>query len=92
MYVYAGWDAQDATDYTKAYHDNFGAELQFPYLRIPGAFEYWNSLDIHLSEAATGQKTPEEALQATADDFNAITDRLGRDLQQASYKASLGLE
>ena len=50
------------------------------------------SLDIHLSEAATGQKTPEEALQATADDFDAITDRLGRDLQQASYKASLGLE
>jgi len=91
-YVAAGWDGQDATDYTKAYHDNFGAELQFPYLRIPGAFEYWNSLDIHLSEAATGQKTPEEALQATADDFDAITDRLGRDLQQASYKASLGLE
>jgi multiple sugar transport system substrate-binding protein len=91
-YVDAGWDAQDVQDYTKAYFDNFGAELQFPYLRIPGAFEYWTALDIHLSEAATGQSTPEEALAATYDDYEAITERLGRDLQQQSYVASLGIE
>jgi multiple sugar transport system substrate-binding protein len=91
-YLAAGWDEQDVKDYTKAYYENFNADLQFPYLRIPGTFEYWTALDIHLSEAATGQKTPEEALQATVDDFNQITDRLGRDLQLKSYKASLGLE
>jgi multiple sugar transport system substrate-binding protein len=91
-YVAAGWDEKDVADYTKAYYDNFGAELQFPYLRIPGAFEYWTSLDINLSEAATGQKTPEEALAAMVQDFESITDRLGRDLQQQSYVASLGLE
>lgn len=91
-YLAAGWDEQDVKDYTKAYYENFNADLQFPYLRIPGTFEYWTALDVHLSEAATGQKTPEEALQATNDDFNQITDRLGRDLQLKSYKASLGLE
>ena len=91
-YLAAGWDEQDVKDYTKAYYENFNAEEQFPYLRIPGTFEYWTALDVHLSEAATGQKTPEEALQATNDDFNQITDRLGRDLQLKSYKASLGLE
>jgi len=91
-YLAAGWDEQDIKDYTDAYFGNFNAELQFPYLRIPGAFEYWTSLDIHLSEAATGQKTPEEALAAVADDYEAITDRLGRDLQKQSYVASLGLE
>jgi len=91
-YLAAGWDEQVVKDYTKAYYENFNADLQFPYLRIPGTFEYWTALDIHLSEAATGQKTPEEALQATVDDFNQITDRLGRDLQLKSYKASLGLE
>ncbi len=91
-YVAAGWDEQDVKDYTKAYYDNFGSEGQFPYLRIPGTFEYWTSLDIHLSEAATDQKTAEEALAAIVDDFEAITDRLGRDMQQQSYIASLGLE
>jgi len=91
-YLAAGWDEQDIKDYTKAYFDNFSAPQQFPYLRIPGTFEYWTSLDIHLSEAATGQVTPEEALQATAADFEQITDRLGRDQQLEVYKASLGFE
>ncbi|GAB4451426.1 MAG: hypothetical protein Fur0044_46760 [Anaerolineae bacterium] len=91
-YLAAGWDEQDIKDYTKAYFDNFSAEQQFPYLRIPGTFEYWTALDIHLSEAATGQSTPEEALKATAADFEQITDRLGRDQQLEVYKASLGFE
>ncbi len=91
-YLAAGWDEQDIQDYTAAYFNNFNNELQFPYLRIPGAFEYWTSLDVHLSEAATGQITPEEALQAVAADYEAITERLGRDVQRASYKASLNLE
>lgn len=91
-YLAAGWDEADIQDYTKAYFDNFSAELQFPYLRIPGTFEYWTALDIHLSEAATGQVTPEEALAATVADFEAITDRLGRDLQREIYVTSLELE
>ena len=91
-YLAAGWNEQDVIDYTNAYFENFSAELQFPYLRIPGAFEYWTALDINLSEAATGQMTAEDALNATADEFESITDRLGRDVQQASYRASLGLE
>ena len=90
-YVAAGWDAKDAEQYTNAYFDNFGAAQQFPYLRIPGTFEYWTALDVHLSEAATGQKTPDEALKATVDDFNSITDRLGRDQQKEIYIKSLGL-
>lgn len=89
-YLAAGWDEQDIKDYTKAYFDNFSAPQQFPYLRIPGTFEYWTALDIHLSEAATGQANPEEALKATAADFEQITDRLGRDQQLEVYKGSLG--
>lgn len=91
-YLAAGWDEQDAKDYTKAYFENFNAPLQFPYLRIPGTFEYWTQLDIHLSEAATGQKKPEEALKATVADFEQITERLGRDKQMQSYIVSLGLK
>ncbi len=91
-YLAAGWDEADIRDYTKAYFDNFSNPNQFPYLRIPGTFEYWTALDIHLSEAATDQLTPEEALHATVADFEQITDRLGREDQLEIYKTSLGLE
>lgn len=90
-YVALGWDEQDAIDYTDAYFKSFGNAQQFPYLRIPGTFEYWLALDTNLSRAMIGELTPEEALQTTADEWEQITDRFGRDLQLASYKASLGL-
>lgn len=90
-YVALGWDEQDALDYTDAYFKSFGNPQQFPYLRIPGTFEYWLSLDTNLSRAMIGELTPEEALQTTADEWEQITDRFGRDLQLASYKSSLGL-
>jgi len=90
-YVGAGWDAGDAEEYTNAYFENFGAELQFPYLRIPGTFEYWQAMDIRLSEAVTGQSSPEDALNAIVSDFEGITDRLGREAQLEVYKTSLGL-
>jgi multiple sugar transport system substrate-binding protein len=90
-FIQAGWDEQDARSYSKAYFDSFSLPEQFPYLRIPGTFEYWSALDVHLSEAAIGQLSPEEALRATVTDFESITDRLGREQQLESYRASLGL-
>ena len=90
QYLAAGWDERDIKDYTKAYFDNFNNPLQFPYLRIPGTFEYWTQLDIRLSEAATGQAKPEEALKRCVADFEAITDRLGREVQKRTYRESLG--
>lgn len=90
-YEEAGWSGADAEAYTNAYFENFGAELQFPYLRIPGTFEYWQALDIRLSEAVTGQSTPEDALNAAVADFEGITDRLGRETQLEQYRTSLGL-
>ena len=47
--------------------------------------------DIRLSEAVSGNQTPEEACANTAADWNDITEQLGRDLQLESYKRSLGL-
>jgi multiple sugar transport system substrate-binding protein len=91
-YKRAGWNAGDAEEYTTAYFDNFNAEQQFPYLRIPATFEYWTALDTNLSEAVTGQAEPEEALQNTADEFAEITERLGREQQLEIYKTSLNLE
>ena len=92
MYLKGGWNEADVRDYLRAYGDNFSNPLQFPYLRIPGAYSSWQALDVHLAEAAAGQLTPEAALKATAVDFEEITIRLGREQQRRSYRASLGLQ
>jgi len=90
-YVALGWDPADAEDYTKAYYDNYQNPNQLPFLRIPGTFEYWTAMDIQLSEAVTQAGTPEQVLQTMADEFQRITDNLGRDQQLEIYKRSVGL-
>lgn len=91
-YLSAGWDEADVRDYSSAYFDNFSNPQQLPYLRIPGAYSYWQALDVHLMEAAAGQLEPEAALKATAVDFEEITIRLGRARQRQAYRNSLGLQ
>jgi multiple sugar transport system substrate-binding protein len=90
-YLRLGWNESDAREYLSAYAQTFSNPVQFPYLRIPGAFSYWQALDAHLAEATRGQLSPEAALRATAVDFEEITLRLGRHKQKRSYNASLGL-
>jgi multiple sugar transport system substrate-binding protein len=86
-----GWSEDDIRDYSRAYFENFTNELLLPYLRIPGTFSYWQALDAHLDEAVRGQLSAEDALKATAVDFEEITVRLGRERQRLAYKTSLGL-
>ncbi|HEX7636465.1 MAG TPA: hypothetical protein VF427_14465, partial [Noviherbaspirillum sp.] len=90
-YLKAGWSETDVREYLHAYFENFNNKLQLPYLRIPGAYSYWQALDVHLAEAAAGQLSPEAALKATAVDFEEITLRLGREQQRRAYRTSLGL-
>lgn len=91
-YTSQGFSESDALEYAQAYHDNFNNPLQLPYLRISGAAEYWNALDIRLSEYVTGQVgSAEEAMETLATDFRDINDRLGVDAQLELYRASLGL-
>ncbi len=82
---------EEAIEYCKAYYDNFNNPNQLPYLRIPGAAEYWSALDIRLSEAVSGGQAPEEACANTASDWAEINERFGVDIQLESYKRSLGL-
>jgi multiple sugar transport system substrate-binding protein len=89
-YLKANWDEADIRDYLKAFFDTFNNKRQLPYLRSPGAFNYWLALDLHLGEALGGQLSPQAALRATAVDFEEITLRLGRDRQAQVYRASLG--
>jgi multiple sugar transport system substrate-binding protein len=88
-YLDLGWDAADIGDFLGAYAQTFGNPLQFPYLRVPGAFSYCQAIDVHLQEAASGQLPAAAALKAMAIDFEEITLRMGRDKQKRSYRASL---
>jgi len=90
-YVNAGYDRQDAIDYVNAYQkQDFEYPLQLPYLRIPGTPAYLESLDVHLSEALSGHVSAQEALNRIANDWDEITDRLGRDKQVKFYREAIG--
>ncbi len=60
-------------------------------LRITGAAEYFDALDVQLARAVAGEVGPQEALDQVAEDWDAITDRLGRDQQKKLYREMLGL-
>ena len=89
-YVAAGWDAEDVKTYTQAYYDNFFADTILTYLRIPGTFEYWDILDKNLSGTMSGELTPQQALDQTAEAWEGVTDRVGRDSQLKYYQGAIG--
>ena len=62
-------------------------------LRVPQNQRYEQVvLDTVLSQFLAGEYTAEEAAQAITDQWNEITEELGRDAQQDAYLASLGVE
>ena len=92
-YVTEGdWHPDDIVQYVTAYKNNFNATTMFPYLRIPGAPRYFNALDIHLSEAISGIISPQEAMDRTAQDFEEITDQLGRMDQLRYYRQAMNYD
>ena len=57
-----------------------------PDYALNGALEYDDSLDRHVGAALLGTETPEAATKAMHDEWEAITDRIGRDAQIAVYR------
>jgi multiple sugar transport system substrate-binding protein len=89
--VDGGYNAEDAEEFIGAYQDNFYNYPIFQtYIRIPGTTEMMTSWDIHLSEAVTGQISPQEALDRTYDDWVNIINELGKEDLLKLYQASIG--
>ncbi|MGQ9627401.1 MAG: ABC transporter substrate-binding protein [Anaerolineae bacterium] len=90
-YIAGGYDPEDAKQFIGAYQQNF---FEYPivqsYMRIPGTPEMHEIWDIHLSEAVTGQLSPQEALDLTYDDWNRIIDDYGRETLLKLYQESIG--
>jgi len=91
-YTVMGFNAGDLTGYVPAYANNL---TQFPiyeaYLRIPSTPAYWTALDTRLSEAMTGQKSAQQALDDTAVDWQKIiADSGGPEKLLKDYQDTIG--
>lgn len=75
----------------KVYLDGLRVALAdgYPEIFIPGAAQYEDALDLHVNKALAGQETPKQALDAVAKEWNAITDRLGRQKQVELWRQAL---
>ncbi|MBV7331476.1 hypothetical protein KFU94_25215 [Chloroflexi bacterium TSY] len=91
-YVNSGWARADIKEYSNAYFETFHNEQQLPYLRIPGAAEYLQILDQHIFTAISGEVSARDALEAAAQEFDQLTQKLGRQKQLESYRALLGIK
>src|SRR5438445_5202444 len=61
----------------------------YPEIFIPGAAQYEDALDLHVNKALAGQETPKQALDAVAQVWNAITQRLGQQKQVELWRQAL---
>jgi multiple sugar transport system substrate-binding protein len=90
-YAQYGFNESDAEQYITAYGENvFSFPITLPYLRIPGTERYWNALDVRLAEVMSGQAEPQANLDLVAQEWEAVTDDIGRDLQLSTYQAAIG--
>ncbi len=90
-WIQSGMSASQATEYLDAIRNTINSPNAVVDLRIPGAAEYFDALDTQLARAVAGEVTSQVALDQVAKDWNAITDRLGRDQQIKLYRQMLGL-
>jgi multiple sugar transport system substrate-binding protein len=78
-----------------SYHDyhvptmTSSIEHSVPPLNLNGASEYETALDNNVQAVIAGTKTSEQAMKDAADEWNKITDRLGREKQVAVIQSQV---
>ncbi len=58
---------------------------------VPGRHEYLHALDEAVNQALVGQASAADALEAAAQKWRQISERLGLDAQRSAYERSLGI-
>jgi multiple sugar transport system substrate-binding protein len=86
-----GMTPAEAKEYLDAIGNIIGNSNNVVDLRIPGAAEYFDALDTQLAQAVAGQISSKTALDNVAEQWNKITDRIGRAQQLKLYRQMLGL-
>lgn len=80
--------SEAVADLTRSAHSSPVA-LEFP--RLPGYHDYIQSLDRQIRKCLAGSSSAPDALQAVAEEWEAITDRIGRTEQTANLRRGNGL-
>ncbi|WP_373508556.1 ABC transporter substrate-binding protein [Thiocapsa sp.] len=80
-----------AEDYLRVLRSSLSAPQIARDLRLPGYRAYIAALENQLDRVMTGSATPEEGLRAAAAEWEALTDRLGRNSQRRHYREAMGL-
>ena len=88
----AGMSEAAAKNYLGAIGDSLASPNMMLDLRIPQNQRYQQIvLDTAIARMLAGEVSPAEAAKIIHDGWEEITEELGRDAQQAAYRASLGL-
>ena len=86
-----GYDENDAKSFLRAvYEQYYKSDTFLEYLKIPGATELMDSLDVHINEALTGKRTAKEALDLCAKDWERIIEERGKEQMKKWYQESIG--
>jgi multiple sugar transport system substrate-binding protein len=84
-----GWRSDDAEQYANAILDTTNHPNRVIDVRIPGSFSYGDALEAELKLVASGDKTPQQAMDDCAAKFDEISTDLGRAPQVEAYRAHL---
>jgi multiple sugar transport system substrate-binding protein len=91
-WVEAGFSETAAQNYLSAIEDSLSSENMVLDLSIPSTNRYLQvTLDTVVSQYLAGEFTAEEAAQEIFNQWNEISNEVGRDAQHAAYLASLGI-
>ncbi|WP_342450128.1 extracellular solute-binding protein [Thiorhodococcus minor] len=82
---------RQADDYLRVLRESLGAKTVARDLRLPGYRAYIAALEDQLDRVMAGEQTAEAGLKAAAEDWEALTDRLGRETQRRHYRLAMGL-
>jgi multiple sugar transport system substrate-binding protein len=92
LWIKAGMSEQAAKDYLGAIEASLNSPNMVLDLRVPQNQRYQQVvLDTAIHRALAGETTPDEAIQEIVTGWDEITAELGKDEQQAAYRASLGV-
>jgi multiple sugar transport system substrate-binding protein len=91
-WVEAGFSEDAAANYLGAIEGSLSSLNMVLDLSIPSTNRYLQvTLDTTVSQYLAGELSAEEAAQQIFDEWNEISDEVGRDAQHAAYLASLGI-
>jgi len=93
QWVSAGMSAAAASNYLGAIESSLNSPNMVLDLRIPqNAYYQGQVMDTAVAQFLAGELTKEEAMAQIRDGWNAKSDELGRDIQFAAYKDTLGVK